>query len=195
MRRLRNSTKHAQRPIRRGLHQRHLGVDHRPILELCLGRIHQEACLKMSLSISAICMQWHSTEWRAGILHVSHVQTKNKQFNPLTCDARGLLIFKDLSVPGRLCTQRADDPLSSLRVCTVIILRVLCVDSWPDTQPGQFYGSFRLLGLIRMRQVVLSRWLRLWHPALIPCYHSQSDLVRGQWRTSRYSWPVNVMAC
>jgi len=74
MRRLRNSTKHAQRPIRRGLHQRHLGVDHRPILELCLGRIHQEACLKMSLSISAICMQWHSTEWRAGILHATFKQ-------------------------------------------------------------------------------------------------------------------------
>jgi hypothetical protein len=112
------------------------------------------------LCISAICMHWHSTEWRASILHVSDVRNKNKQFNLLTCYARDLLIFKDLSVSGRLCTQRADDPLSSLRVCTVIMLRELCIDSWPNTQPGQFYGSFRLLGLIRMRQVVLSLWLR-----------------------------------
>ncbi len=58
------------------------------------------------------------------------------------------------------------------------MLRVLFVDSWPDTQPGQFYGSFRLLGLIRMRQVVLSLWLRLWHPALIfATIHNQAWCV------------------
>ena len=54
----RNSTKHSQGSVRRGLNNRHLDMDHRPVLKLSLGRIHSEARLKPLpiLPISVLCM-------------------------------------------------------------------------------------------------------------------------------------------
>ena len=43
------------------------------------------------------------------------------------------------------------------RLCSnVALMHVQCMSSWPDTKPGEFYRAFRLLGLIRMRQVLQS---------------------------------------